>query len=330
MPSIKTEQAVSNKEEVHTNISQSLQELDECFISIKMGSLKVGDNYTKAHTKSNEKKASTVESAFMVDLSDIISQNGSSLNSIIAEKKCNTFNRCLKITEYFSHHFNVSLRHHSDLSVDKYMKEGEYKLARKIHSYVCNSHPIQMILPAFPCKSPNNRTKVLGTMPDRTEELALLKLDSFCEEVKLYYPYGCYLTILSDGRVFSDLIDVPDNLVSAYDEFLKSTLFHDRKGLQHINFQSLDDHLSSEKIDISTATHDKEDQSIHDMRRDWLMETFENEVKSGAVANELVQLGFTRYLMEDRIWPSDIMLDLSFLFGFHLVYLDPRLGIQYH
>src|SRR5688572_15697119 len=69
--------------------------------------------------------------------------------------------------------------------------------------------PLQMVLPAFPAKSPNLR-KVLGPLPDKAEELALAYLQGVCDRVRAIYAPGARLTICSDGRVFSDLVGVSD------------------------------------------------------------------------------------------------------------------------
>lgn len=76
--------------------------------------------------------------------------------------------------------------------------------------------PIQFIIPAFPFKSRNTESKVLGVLPDKGEELALLTLNSFIDKVTPIYPKGAHLTIISDGRVFADDLDVKYENVSKY------------------------------------------------------------------------------------------------------------------
>lgn len=89
---------------------------------------------------------------------------------------------------------------------DLYYTGGEFKLRLVLLSFVVRGATIQMVLPAFPCKSPNAVSKVLGKLPDRGEELALLRLEAFCQEVSSYYPPGCEVVIMTDGKVFADLI----------------------------------------------------------------------------------------------------------------------------
>ena len=68
---------------------------------------------------------------------------------------------------------------------------------------VKRQEPIRMILPAFPFKSPNARDKVLGTMPDFGEELALSHLNGLCENIGTVYEPGADVYISSDGLVYN-------------------------------------------------------------------------------------------------------------------------------
>lgn len=68
---------------------------------------------------------------------------------------------------------------------------------------VKRQEPIRMILPAFPFKSPNSRDKVLGTMPDLGEELALCHLNGLCENIAQVYEHGANVYISSDGLVYN-------------------------------------------------------------------------------------------------------------------------------
>jgi pyoverdine/dityrosine biosynthesis protein Dit1 len=65
------------------------------------------------------------------------------------------------------------------------------------------NEPIRMILPAFPFKSPNSRDKVLGTMPDFGEELALAHLNGLCQNIAEVYTPGANVYISSDGLVYN-------------------------------------------------------------------------------------------------------------------------------
>lgn len=86
----------------------------------------------------------------------------------------------------------------------------------KIIPFVKKDEPLHLILPAFPCKSPNRLKKVLGEMPDKAEELGLVALNDLCKEIWSVHQPGAFITVASDGRVFADLIDVPDSTVKEF------------------------------------------------------------------------------------------------------------------
>jgi hypothetical protein len=85
----------------------------------------------------------------------------------------------------------------------------------RVQSAIAAGKVIQLVLPAFPCKSANPK-KVVGKLPDFGEELALRFLDERCQAIADRYPPGAQLTICSDGRVFNDLVGVQDQDVTAY------------------------------------------------------------------------------------------------------------------
>ncbi|KFG84222.1 hypothetical protein MANI_006393 [Metarhizium anisopliae] len=105
-----------------------------------------------------------------------------------------------------------------------------------------NQH-IQLVLPAFPFKSPNTRVKVLGRLPDKAEEFALAHLNGLCASIKDIYEPGAMLTIISDGIVYNDLLSIPDSDVWNYGQTLRA-LARD-KGYNHIQFSRLSDLVSS-------------------------------------------------------------------------------------
>jgi len=62
---------------------------------------------------------------------------------------------------------------------------------------------IRLSLPAFPFKSPNKVSKVLGSLPDCGEEIALLHLDAMCRAIGDVYKHGAKLYIVSDGLMYN-------------------------------------------------------------------------------------------------------------------------------
>ncbi|KAH9905169.1 putative pyoverdine/dityrosine biosynthesis protein [Xylariomycetidae sp. FL2044] len=118
-------------------------------------------------------------------------------------------------------------------------KEGDLKFLAQIYSKVAAGQVITMCLPAFPFKSPNTRSKVLGRLPDKAEEFALAHLNGMCAAVEDVYPPGAKLMIVSDGLVYNDLLGVPDKEVWAYGETLRRISVE--KEFHHIEFCRLSD-----------------------------------------------------------------------------------------
>ncbi|KAL5085807.1 hypothetical protein Trisim1_009878 [Trichoderma cf. simile WF8] len=126
-------------------------------------------------------------------------------------------------------------------SVDTAAKadEGALKFLALIYTHVKAGDVVPMCLPAFPFKSPNSQSKVLGKLPDRAEELALAHLNGLCLAIQDIYPPGANLTIISDGLVYNDLLGVPDKDVWNYGETLRALA--SAKGYKHISFSRLRD-----------------------------------------------------------------------------------------
>lgn len=62
---------------------------------------------------------------------------------------------------------------------------------------------VEACLPAFPFKSANKVYKVLGSLPDKAEELALDRLNSMCNRIQAVYAPGARVTIVSDGITYN-------------------------------------------------------------------------------------------------------------------------------
>lgn len=82
---------------------------------------------------------------------------------------------------------------------------GSLKFLIQIYGKVVTGEPITMCLPAFPFKSPNTSSKVLGRLPDKAEEFALAHLNGLCAGIKDIYPPGARLMIISDGLVYNGI-----------------------------------------------------------------------------------------------------------------------------
>lgn len=81
--------------------------------------------------------------------------------------------------------------------------EGRLSFTSQIYKFVKAHKPIRMCLPAFPFKSPNSTSKVLGRLPDKGEEIALSRLNGLCQAIQDVYEPGAALVIISDGLVYN-------------------------------------------------------------------------------------------------------------------------------
>ncbi len=75
--------------------------------------------------------------------------------------------------------------------------------------------------------------------PDRGEELALQRLHQFCADIQSFYAPGCHVLVMSDGRVFADLVGVSDESVKQYGEVLRQLL-----NSPNLSWDCLDNHMS--------------------------------------------------------------------------------------
>jgi pyoverdine/dityrosine biosynthesis protein Dit1/AcrR family transcriptional regulator len=116
----------------------------------------------------------------------------------------------------------------------------------KVMRFVARDEPVHLLLPAFPAKSPN-RSKVLGSLPDMAEELALDFLEGVCREIKEFYRPGARVTVCSDGRVFSDLVGVAEADVTEYGRELASML--GRLGAGSLDTLNLEDLFDADDKD---------------------------------------------------------------------------------
>ncbi|WP_433390812.1 L-tyrosine/L-tryptophan isonitrile synthase family protein [Micromonospora sp. KLBMP9576] len=108
----------------------------------------------------------------------------------------------------------------------------------RVGHYVRSGEPLHFVLPAFPAKS-RNPEKVVGSLPDLGERISVEFLQSFCEQVSHYHPTGARILICSDGHVFSDLLGIPDEDVTAYRTELQRII--DQTGASSVSLYSLDD-----------------------------------------------------------------------------------------
>lgn len=160
---------------------------------------------------------------------------------------------------------------------------------RKIDGYLKKNLPIEVVLPAFPAKSPN-RQKTLGPMPDLGEVLALQSIQKICEKIAEIYKPGAKVVICSDGRVFSDLVCVSDTAVNAYSIGIKSII--DSFSLSRVKTFNLDEVFF--------------EHTFNEMREE-LVNRFAaplEQVRERALSNDADRSmfnGIHRFIFEDRV-----------------------------
>lgn len=159
----------------------------------------------------------------------------------------------------------------------------------KVRRFVAGNEPVHLLLPAFPAKSPN-KSKVLGSLPDMAEELALDFLEGVCREVREFYPPGARVTVCSDGRVFSDLVGVREADVTEYGREIASMLGRLGAGsLDTLNLEDLFDLDDKDALREQLCEHYAEPLTAIEER----VRTYE---RHRALFN-----GIHRFLFEDRL-----------------------------
>lgn len=104
---------------------------------------------------------------------------------------------------------------------DQYELVGKPLLYEKMLWFVSRNLPISFVMLGFPMKSKNDRDKVLGTLPDMAEQVAFENFAKFNQLIQFLYPPGINMTIVSDGFIFNDVLDIEDKVVEQYEEMSK-------------------------------------------------------------------------------------------------------------
>jgi len=109
-------------------------------------------------------------------------------------------------------------------SIDQYEQVGREVLGNKISSFISNGERIEFVMLGYPMKSPNERDKVIGSIPDLGEQLSVENFKNFSDAVSTVYPHGISINLVSDGYVFSDIMKTSDITVAGYEEVMKDMI----------------------------------------------------------------------------------------------------------
>ncbi len=116
--------------------------------------------------------------------------------------------------------------------------EWDIPIMKRMASLMSEGKTLRFILPAFPAKSPSP-LKVAVSTPDLGEVIALQNLNRLCEKISAVYAPGAEVVICSDGRVFSDVVNVSDELIDQYGKGVQDIITE--FNLIHLKTFSLED-----------------------------------------------------------------------------------------
>lgn len=156
--------------------------------------------------------------------------------------------------------------------------------------------PLTFVLPAFPAKSPNPR-KVLGSLPDTAERIALTFLNDLCGRITQHHKPGARILLCADGHVFADTIRVADATVAEYQAQLREVAM--KIAPSCIQVVNLHDALPSE------CASDDFEQARAD-----LMERYgesADDTRAELMASEMGRAHYravTRFMFEDGLTPA--------------------------
>ena len=180
----------------------------------------------------------------------------------------------------------------------------------KIHSAVALGLPVTFVLPAFPGKSPNP-AKVLGPLPDMAERRALEFLQYLCNRVSQYYSPGARVLLCSDGRVFSDVVGMHDDDVTAYrHELFKMIVELGLTSISTFNLDDLYEGLSFDQMRAQLMEHHGVSLEVlrAEVRRGGTDQVGSHDSSFDSPEDDKeahrLYCGITRFLLEDALFPG--------------------------
>jgi len=98
----------------------------------------------------------------------------------------------------------ISAYRHRSVNVPDRFAKFVPQLQKRLTDTVSKKEPVRFILPAFPFKAPAEdiKSKTLGSLPDKAEEIALQTLDGFADSIAEIYEGGANVVIVSDASVY--------------------------------------------------------------------------------------------------------------------------------
>ena len=172
----------------------------------------------------------------------------------------------------------------------------------KVTSAVRLGIPVTFVLPAFPGKSPN-LAKVLGPLPDMAEKCALKFLQRLCDQIRQLYSPGARIILCSDGRVFSDIVGMRDEDVTAYQDELENMIA--ALALPSISTFNLDELYQGLSFDqMRVLLMEQHGEAIDDLKSAVRRGGKDIESSSDDKESHRLYCGITRFLFEDASFPG--------------------------
>ncbi|KAL6049557.1 Pyoverdine biosynthesis [Balamuthia mandrillaris] len=180
---------------------------------------------------------------------------------------------------------------------DLFGPKGRAELLPRVRAFLEKNAPIEFVMPAFPFKSPSKK-KVLGILPDFGEYYALFVLNALCDTIKSVYEPGAFLTIVSDGFIYHDLVGVSLEDFRAYSKEIRSmgSEFH------NLRFSCLKDLLSEAEFASWTA----DQQAFLDQQNEGFDLDAELETNDNLLQVYRGYLIFMRYDLEPQFEQSSL------------------------
>ena len=136
---------------------------------------------------------------------------------------------------------------------DRYEDGMKPKILDAVGRFVAKQEPVNMVVPAYPFKSPNRESKVLGPDPDLGESMTLQHFNSIGARIQQIYPPGGHVTIVSDGPCYNDLLGISDEEVFDYAKGLHRIARS--LGLKHLRFTNIFELADRESSPFTTEEY---------------------------------------------------------------------------
>lgn len=174
-------------------------------------------------------------------------------------------------------------------NIDEYNTGGREVLAAKMYEFTKCYRPMEFVMLGYPFKSSNQRDKVLSVLPDLAEEISLKNFAAFNDAMKKVYLPGVKITLVSDGFVFNDLVDVSDGIVERYAE-----INHDLGKVAPVEWLSLRDFFKTSATLNSMREKVTKEFGITEIE-------LERRILTDPNVNALYR-GMIRFMMEEEQW----------------------------